>query len=91
MSETRTQANAITINGIRLDPATAEYVAGHPGGDYDFDSEQLRPFDEHLYTTPEGSWFIGRPLAPDEAKVWLEAHNDEVLLRRTIPADASAE
>jgi hypothetical protein len=76
---------AITINDIRFDPATAERVCTHPGGDCDFDPEDCRRFDEELYKTPEGYWFIPRPLAPDEARAWLEAHDDTVLLGRMFP------
>ena len=78
---------AITVNGITLDPATAEYVAGHPGGDCDFAPEDCRRFYEGLYKTPEGYWFVVRPLAPDEVRTWMEAHDDEVLLRRSFPEE----
>ena len=77
--------HGIVINGIRFDPATAEYVTGHPGGDCHFTPEGCRRFDEHLYKTLEGYWFSLRPLAPDEAKDWMVAHDDQVLLRRTFP------
>ena len=83
----RRAKRAITINGIRLDPATAEHVAGHPGGDFRFAPEDYRRFDEDLYKTPEGYFFIVRPLAPDEARAWLEAHDDEALLHQMFPAD----
>ncbi len=85
MTHTTTQPNTITINDIRFDPATAAYVAGHPGGDCDFAPEEFRRFDEQLYTTPEGYWFVVRPLAPDETRAWMVAHGDEVLLRQTFP------
>lgn len=77
--------HSITINDIHFDPATAEYVSGHPGGDYHFDPGPERRFDEHLYKTPEGYWFILRPLAPDEVRAWMKAHDDNVLLKRTFP------
>ena len=83
----RNRRSAITINGIRLDPATAERVAGHPGSDLYFDPVQERRFDEHLYKMPEGLFFIMRPLAPDEAQEWLVAHDDTVLLSRMFPAE----
>ena len=51
MTNTATLANAITINDIRFDPATAEYVAGHPGGDCDFTPEDWRRFAEYLFKT----------------------------------------
>jgi hypothetical protein len=76
---------AITINDIRFDPATAEYVTAHPGGDCHFDPGPERRFDEHLFKTPEGYWFILRPLAPDGVQAWMEVHGDTVLLRRTFP------
>ena len=79
---------AIKINGIAIDLATAEHVSTHPGGDLRFDPEQLRRFDEELYKTPEGYFFIVRPLAPDEARSWLEAH-DEALLQQMFPDDAA--
>ena len=68
---------AIVINDIRFDPATAEYVAGHPEGDCNFAPEDCRRFDEHLHKTPQGYWFILRPLAPDEVRAWMVAHDDE--------------
>ena len=72
---------AIKINGIRIDLATAEHFTTHPGGDCDFEPmDNCRTFDEELYKTAEGYWFIVRQLAPDEARAWLEAHDDEVLL-----------
>ena len=83
---------AITINAIRFDPATAEYVAAHPGGDCHFTPEEsCRRFDEYLYQTPEGYWFVVRPLAPDEARAWMEAHGDEVLLKWKFPDEGRAE
>jgi hypothetical protein len=48
-----------------------------------------RKSDEHLYRTPEGYWFILRPLAPDEAREWMVAHDDEVLLRQTFPDEGA--
>jgi hypothetical protein len=80
---------AIIINDIRFDPATAAHIARHPGGDHTFDPEDLRRFDEDLYQTPEGYWFIVRPLAPDEAKNWLEAQDDAALLRQTLPDEGA--
>jgi hypothetical protein len=44
-----------------------------------------------LYKTPAGYWFIVRPLAPDEVRAWMVAHDDEVLLRRTFPNNEDAE
>jgi hypothetical protein len=76
---------AIVINDIRFDPATAEHITTHPGGDCNFAPEECRRFDERLYKTPEGYWFVVRPLAPDEARAWMVAHDDEVLLWRTFP------
>jgi hypothetical protein len=68
---------------------TAACVSVHPGGDYHFAPEDCRRFDEHLYRTPEGYWFILRPLAPDEAREWMVAHDDEVLLRQTFPDEGA--
>jgi hypothetical protein len=82
----------IVINGIRLDSATAKRVAGHPGGGSDFSPvpDNFRRFDEHLYQTPAGAWFVVRPLDPSEARAWLEAHDDTVLLHETFPAADAA-
>ena len=80
---------AITINGIRIDLATAKHITTHPGGDVNFDPHEERRFDEELYKTPEGYFFIVRPLAPDEARAWLEAHDDEALLQQMFPDDAA--
>jgi hypothetical protein len=76
---------AIVINDIRFDPATAAHIARHPGGNHTFDPQDLRRFDEDLYQTPEAYWFVVRPLAPDEVRAWLEAHDDAALLRQTFP------
>ena len=90
MTNTATRPQAITINDIRFDPATAKWVCTHPGGDHTFDPEDFRRFDEDLYQTPEGYWFIVRPLAPDEAKDWLKAHGDDVLLGQVFPDEGGA-
>jgi hypothetical protein len=77
---------AITINGIRIDPATAEHICGHPGGDGLFEVlDNFRRFDEHLYRTPQGYFFIVRPLDPEEAEAWIIAHGDEPLARQLFP------
>jgi hypothetical protein len=56
------------INGIRCDPSAAEHICGHPGGDANFyPMDNFRRFDEHLYRTPQGYFFIMRPLDPEEA------------------------
>ena len=79
---------AIVINDIRFDPATAEHVITHPGGDCKFEPmDNCRRFDEELYRTPEGYWFVVRPLAPDEAEGWIIAHGDEPLARQLFPED----
>jgi hypothetical protein len=79
---------AITINGIRIDPATAEHISGHPGGDANFyPMDNFRRFDEHLYRTPQGFFFVVRPLDPEEAEAWIIAHDDEPLARRLFPDD----
>jgi hypothetical protein len=78
---------AIRVNGIRIDLATAEHVSTHPGGDCNFEPEECRRFDEELYKTPEGYYFIVRPLAPDEAEAWIIAHGDEPLARQLFPED----
>jgi hypothetical protein len=80
----------VVINGIRCDPATAEHISGHPGGDANFyPSENFRRFDEHLYRTPQGYFFIMRPLDPEEAEAWIIAHGDEPLARQLFPAEDS--
>jgi hypothetical protein len=33
--------------------------------------------DEDLYRAPEGHWFTVRALTPDDARQWLERHDDE--------------
>ena len=77
---------AIKINGIRIDLATAEHVITHPGGDCNFEPmDNCRRFDEELYRTPEGYWFIVRPLDPEEAEGWIIAHGDEPLARQLSP------
>jgi hypothetical protein len=90
MTDPTTRPNAITINGTRFDPATAKHIAGHPVGDGYFEPDDCRRFEEHLYKTPEGYWFILRLLAPDEARAWMVAHDDEVSLRRTFPDEGGA-
>jgi hypothetical protein len=70
----------ITINGIRIDPATAEHICTHPGGDGLFDPmDNFRRFDEQLFQTPDDYFFIVRPLDPEEAEGWIIAHGDEPL------------
>ena len=77
---------AITINGIRIDPATAEHISGHQGGDCNFEPmDNCRRFDEHLYRTPQGYFFIVRPLYPEEAEAWIIAHGDEALAQQVFP------
>ena len=76
------------INGIRIDPATAEHICTHPGGDLQFEIEDdPRHFDEVLYRTPQGYFFTVRPLAPDEAKGWIIAHGDDIRARQLFPGD----
>jgi hypothetical protein len=76
------------INGIRCDPATAEHIYTSPAGDNYFIRDGFRRFDEVLYQTPDGYWFLVRPLAPDEAEAWLkfEVH-DDVLAQQLFPDD----
>jgi hypothetical protein len=75
------------INGIRCDPALAEHICGHPGGDANFyPMDNFRRFDEHLYRTPQGYFFV-RPLDPEEAESWIIAHGDEPLARQLFPDD----
>ena len=89
MTDTRTQPKAVIINGIRIDPATAEHISGHPGGDANFEPmDNFRRFDEQLYRTPQGYFFIVRPLDPEEAEAWIIAHGDEPLARQLFPDDA---
>jgi hypothetical protein len=79
---------AITINGIRIDLTTAEHICTHPGGDANFEpSENFRRFNEELYRTPEGYWFIVRPLDPEEAEAWIIAQGDAQLARQIFPDD----
>ena len=79
---------AITINGIRIDPATTEHICTHPGGDANFEPmDNFRRFDEELYRTPQGYFFIVRPLDPEEAETWIIAHGDEALARQLFPAE----
>jgi hypothetical protein len=79
---------AITINGIPIDLTTAEHVSTHPGGDALFEpSENFRRFDEVLYRSPQGYFFVVRPLNPEEAETWIIAHGDEPVPRQLFPDD----
>ena len=82
-----TATRGLVINRMRFDPATVEFVSGHPGGDVHFAPEDFRRFNEHLFKTPEGYFFMERPLARDEAEAWLIAHGDEPLARQCFPDD----
>jgi hypothetical protein len=75
------------INGIRCDLNTAAYVCTHPGGDQEFspEPESGRRFDEELWRTPEGYWFVIRSLAPDETAMWMASHGYEVHFRAMFP------
>jgi hypothetical protein len=82
------RAKAPKINGIRIDLTAAKLISVHPGGDANFaPMENFRRFDEHLYRTPEGSFFIVRPLDPEETKAWIIEHDDEPLARQLFPDD----
>jgi hypothetical protein len=79
---------AITINGIHIDLTTAEHICTHPGGDANFEPmDNFRRFDEHLYRTPQGYFFIMRPLDPEEAEAWIIAHGDEPLAKQIFPEE----
>jgi hypothetical protein len=85
MTDTRRSPQTITIDGIRIDPATATHISPHPGGDANFvPMDNFRRFDEALYRTPQGYHFIVRPLDP-EAEAWIIAHGDEPLARLLFP------
>ena len=78
----------VIINGIRCDPTAATRVYTSPAGDNCFAIDGFRRFDEELYRTPDGYWFLMRPLAPDEAQQWLEdERHDGVLARELFPDD----
>ena len=79
--------SSVTINDIPFDPATAECVSVHAGNLYR-DLEDFWRFDEVLFKVPEGYWFVLRPLAPDEARKWLRANRDDILLRQVFPDEA---
>lgn len=72
------------INGVRCDPTTAERVLTNPGGGPVERERQLHRFDEVIYQSPEGSWFVVRPLDPEEARQWIE-DVDEVDARQRFP------
>ena len=45
----------------------------------------FRRFDEELYRTRQGYFFIVQPLDPGEAEGWIIAHGDEPLARQLFP------
>jgi hypothetical protein len=84
----RHRAKATVINGIRIDPTTAEHIYTSVAGDNSFTGDGFRRFDEVLYKNADGFWFLVRPLAPDEAREWLwDGRHDQVLARRLFPGD----
>lgn len=82
----RERAKAV-INDVRCDPATAELVYISPAGHNCYTPEDgFRRFDEVLYRNDGGHYFLVRPLAPDEARDWLEdGRHDRVLARQHFP------
>ena len=49
--------------------------------------DNFRRFDEHLYRTPVGFFFVVRPLDPEEAEAWIIEHDDEPLARQLFLDD----
>src|SRR5215217_6608959 len=87
-SDSKGRRRAITINGVRIDPGTAKHISTHPGGDGNFElNDNFRRFDEELYRTPQGYFFIVRPLDPEEAEARIIAHGDELLAREIFAGD----
>jgi hypothetical protein len=88
MTDSMTQPKTTTINGIRIDPGPAERVYTSVAGDNCFTGEGFRRFDEVLYRNPDGYWFLVRPLAPDEAREWLQDdRHDPILAQQLFPDD----
>jgi hypothetical protein len=86
--EQETTTRAIKINGFPIDLTTAKQVCVHPGGDANFyPMDNFRRFDEELYRTPQGCFFVVRPLDPEEAEAWIIAHGDEPLAKQIFPAE----
>lgn len=69
-----------TINGVLCDTTTAEIVFGRPGGC----GNPWTRFDEMLYRSPDGWFFIVRPFDPDEAKEWM-GREDKALVEQYFP------
>lgn len=75
-----------TINEISCNPEQAEWIYASPAGSDCFTHDGFRRFDEVLFRGPDGFFFLVRPLAPDEAKQWLENwRHDHLLARRLFP------
>lgn len=80
--------NAV-IDEINCNPEQAEWIHASPAVCDNFVSDAHRRFSEVLYRNAEGCWYLARPLAPDEAREWLEhPHHDHVLAQRFFPPRA---
>lgn len=76
------------INDINCDPNQAEHIYISPAGDNCPTNDGFRRFDEVLYRNTSGYFFLVRPLAPDEAREWLEDdRHDSILARQIFPDD----
>lgn len=75
-----------TINDIPCNPDQAEWIYASPAGELCFVPDGFRRFDEVLFRGPNGFYFLVRPLAPDEAREWLEnGRHDHLLARELFP------
>ncbi len=74
------------IDEITCDPAQAERIFSSPAIGDNFVSDAHGRFSEVLFRNADGYWFLVRPLAPDEAREWLEhPHHDHILARQLFP------
>jgi hypothetical protein len=78
-------ANGI-IDDIRCDPRVSECLYISPAGHDCHTHDGFRRFDEALFRNSDGFYFLVRPLAPDEAREWLEDdRHDSILARQLFP------
>lgn len=85
MSEKSRASNGF-INDINCNPRDAEHLYISPAGSNCFTHDGFRRFDESLYRNADGYFFLVRPLAPDEAREWLEDDgHDNILARQLFP------
>lgn len=82
----KSRARNGVINDINCDPNQAEHIYISPAGHNCHTHDGFRRFDESLYRNNDGFYFLLRPLAPDEAREWLEDdRHDSILARQIFP------